>query len=303
MTTIASIDVALGARSTQLEQRLRSSERSVRRWGSTTGRTLQRTARIAGTAAAAANGVFAATAKASLKQADSIAKSARNADLATDAYQGLVQVFELTGAGGDNVEKAVAAMNVQIRNLRLGLSTAKDLFTDLEISPDDIANRSTLELMRERLSQIEDAGERSAIAQLVFGRAGKQAGTLLQESSEDVADSIEQLDRLVVEHTCNDVSVVAGVFLARRGREVVPGSVERAQRGEGRTGDHPKGAPTNAHLLCCRLSTYARYAFEATPRIWTFVNALTRHYKCVRPLGGCLDSDDVQFGVYQMGEV
>ena len=89
---------------------------------------------------------------------------------------------------------------------------------------------------------------------------------------------------LVVEHTCNDVSVVAGVFLARRGREVVPGSVERAQRGEGRTGDHPKGAPTNAHLLCCRLSTYARYAFEATPRIWTFVNALTRHYKCVRPL-------------------
>ena len=43
----------------------------------------------------------------------------------------------------------------------------------------------------------------------------------------------------------------------------------RRQRGEGRTGDHPKGAPTNAHLLCCRLSTYARYAFEATPRIWT----------------------------------
>ena len=90
---------------------------------------------------------------------------------------------------------------------------------------------------------------------------------------------------LVVEQTCNDVSVVAGVFLARRGREVVPGYVEWAQRGEGRTGDHPKGAPTNAHLLCCRLSTYARYAFEATPRIWTLVDALTRHYKSVRPLG------------------
>ena len=40
------------------------------------------------------------------------------------------------------------------------------------------------------------------------------------------------------------------------------GYVERPQRGEGRTGDHPKGAPTNAHLLCCRLSTYPRYAFE-----------------------------------------
>ena len=100
---------------------------------------------------------------------------------------------------------------------------------------------------------------------------------------------------LVVEHTCNDVSVVAGVFLARRGREVVPGYVERAQRGEGRTGDHPKGAPTKraecaAHLPCCRVSTYARYAFEATPRIWSalsarLVDALTRHYKCVRPLG------------------
>ena len=88
----------------------------------------------------------------------------------------------------------------------------------------------------------------------------------------------------MVEQTCNDVSVVAGVFLARRGREVVPGYVEWAQRGEGRTGDHPKGAPTNAHLLCCRLSTYARYAFEATPRIWTLVDALTRHYKSVRPL-------------------
>ena len=86
----------------------------------------------------------------------------------------------------------------------------------------------------------------------------------------------------MVEQTCNDVSVVAGVFLARRGREVVPGYVEWAQRGEGRTGDHPKGAPTNAHLLCCRLSTYARYAFEATPRIAArLVDALTRHYKSV----------------------
>ena len=93
----------------------------------------------------------------------------------------------------------------------------------------------------------------------------------------------------MVEHTCNDVSVVAGVFLARRGREVVPGYVEWAQRGEGRTGDHPKGAPTNAHLLCCRLSTYARYAFEATPRIWTLVDALTRHCKCVRPLAWEMD--------------
>ena len=60
---------------------------------------------------------------------------------------------------------------------------------------------------------------------------------------------------LVVEHTCNDVYVVAGVFLARRGREVVPGYVERAQRGEGRTGVHPQGAPTSAHPRCWRLST------------------------------------------------
>ena len=93
--------------------------------------------------------------------------------------------------------------------------------------------------------------------------------------------------------------MVAGVFLARRGREVVPGYVEWAQRGEGRTGDHPKGAPTNAHLLCCRLSTYARYAFEATPRIWTFVNALTRHFKGVRPLDSLSGADvytQVAFG-------
>ena len=70
---------------------------------------------------------------------------------------------------------------------------------------------------------------------------------------------------LVVEHTCNDVSVVAGVFLARRGREVVPGYVEWAQRGEGRTGGHPKGAPTNAHPRCWHLLTYARYAFKVPP--------------------------------------
>jgi hypothetical protein len=66
---------------------------------------------------------------------------------------------------------------------------------------------------------------------------------------------------LVVEHTCNDVSVVAGVLLApslatdSRGCEVVPGYVERPQHREGRTGDHPKGAPTNAHPRCWRLST------------------------------------------------
>ena len=39
--------------------------------------------------------------------------------------------------------------------------------------------------------------------------------------------------------------------------------VERAQRGEGRTGGHPQGAPTSAHPRCWRLSTEPRYAFEA----------------------------------------
>ena len=132
-------------------------------------------------------------------------------------------------------------------------------------------------------------GATRAAAGLYAGKARNRSGSALGgRGSRRIAAACRCLG-LVVEHTCNDVSVVAGVFLARRGREVVPGYVERAQRGEGRTGDHPKGAPTNAHLLCCRLSTYARYAFEATPRIWSalsarLVDALTRHYKCVRPL-------------------
>ena len=67
---------------------------------------------------------------------------------------------------------------------------------------------------------------------------------------------------LVVEHTCNDASVVAGVFLARRGREVVPG-VRRAaatRRGahrrppEGRAHKRPPAllSPLDVSPICLR---------------------------------------------------
>ena len=53
---------------------------------------------------------------------------------------------------------------------------------------------------------------------------------------------------------------------------------KRPQRRAGRSGGHPKGAPTSVHLLCCRLLTYAGYVREPTPRIWTLVDALTTHF-------------------------
>ena len=47
----------------------------------------------------------------------------------------------------------------------------------------------------------------------------------------------------------------------------------------GRACCHPKGASTNAYLLCCRLLTYVQYVGETTPRICTLVNALILNHQ------------------------
>ena len=48
---------------------------------------------------------------------------------------------------------------------------------------------------------------------------------------------------------------------------------------------HPEGASTSAHLLCCRLLTYAQYVGEPAPRIRALVNALMRNYQVEGALG------------------
>jgi hypothetical protein len=143
-------------------------------------------------AGAAALGPLAATVRVFTKAGDELEKMSRRTGLSVEALSELGFAAEQSGADLETLEKGVRTMQRAVNDLGRGLSTQTDAFGDLGLTMADLEGLSPEEqfkLIAERLSQVEDASKRAAIAQQIFGRAG----TRLLPLMEDGARGIEAL--------------------------------------------------------------------------------------------------------------
>ena len=196
MATIRGLSAVLSADNRRLRSDLRKARYEWRRYSQQVSQDMKRLTRAVGVASAAATAAVGALGRSALQTADQIAKSARNAGLAVEGFQELSHAFELAGSSADSLVKGNQSLQRAIYDYGRELSTQVDAFESLGIQYEQIARLAPVEqflLVRQRLSEIEDLTKRSALAQVLLGRAGKQLGTVLSQNNEEFLKAGQRL--------------------------------------------------------------------------------------------------------------
>ena len=134
-----------------------------------------------------------------LQLGDEIAKGARNARVSTTSYQRLQAVFTETGIGADKVVKAIAASTKAVFEAGRGSTTYVEALRAIGLGYSDLAGLSPEEQflrITEGLRNVTDESTKSAAAQLILGRTGREMGTLLDigaEGARNIADEYERI--------------------------------------------------------------------------------------------------------------
>jgi len=169
-------------------------------------------------AGAAALGPLAATVRVFTKAGDELEKMSRRTGLSVEALSELGFAAEQSGADLATLEKGVRTMQRAVNDLGRGLSTQTDAFGDLGLTMADLEGLSPEEqfkLIAERLSQVEDASKRAAIAQQIFGRAGTRLLPLMEAGARGIAALQEEARRLgltISTETAKDAARLTDAF-------------------------------------------------------------------------------------------
>jgi len=169
-------------------------------------------------AGAAALGPLAATVRVFTRAGDELEKMSRRTGLSVEALSELGFAAEQSGADLATLEKGVRTMQRAVNDLGRGLSTQTDAFGDLGLTMADLEGLSPEEqfkLIAERLSQVEDASKRAAIAQQIFGRAGTRLLPLMEAGARGIEALQEEARRLgltISTETAKDAARLTDAF-------------------------------------------------------------------------------------------
>ena len=199
-----------------LEQSLRAVGRRLQRFGSNIARV---GTRIAGLGAAI-TAPFALATRTFGKVGDDLDKLSRRVGISVEALSELGFAAQQSGTDMGTLERGIRSMQRNITDLGRGLSTQKDAFGALGLTFQDLADLSPEEQFTRiaaGLAKIENATERSARAQVIFGRAGSQLLPLLQDGAAGVA-ALRQEARDLGLTISTDTAKNAAEFIDAMGR-------------------------------------------------------------------------------------
>ena len=128
-----------------------------------------------------------ASVKAYANMGDEVHKMSLRTGFATETLSRLKYAAAIGGASLADVEKAAKRMSTTILDAKDGLAETVRQLDRLGLAVEDFEGLSPEEqfmMLAEALSNVEDASERAAIAQKVFGRAGTALLPMLAEGTE-----------------------------------------------------------------------------------------------------------------------
>lgn len=120
---------------------------------------------------------LALSVKSFVSQGDALDKMSQRTGIAVKALSEMAYVADLSGANLQAYEKAVMAMSKAIRSAGQGLQTQMLALKDIGLEYKDLEGLSPDKqfiLISEALSRVTDEGQKAAISQELFSRAGKQ---------------------------------------------------------------------------------------------------------------------------------
>lgn len=168
-------------------------------------------------AAAAGFAPLAAGVNEFLTSGDKFDKIAARTGFAVEDLSRLGFAAGQTGTDVETLEKGLFGVQRFMLALRQGSKTAADSLKLLGLNATDLQNATQIDRLKmfaDGLAKIEDAGLRGALAQQMFGRAGRQLLPLLQGGSAGIEEYFKQADKLGITMSTDDATAAA--FLADR---------------------------------------------------------------------------------------
>lgn len=170
-------------------------------------------------------------------QGDAVHKMAARTGVSAEAISELGFAAEQSGASAAEVETAFKGLGQKIMQLEKGSTEAAFVFDKLGLSLADLQNMPAdkqMELIADRLTQVQNASERAAIATQIFGEGGQKLGPMfadgaagiqaLRAEARDLGRSIgpEQAEAAAamtdawnrVKSSCNAITLTIGGALA-----------------------------------------------------------------------------------------
>ncbi len=163
--------------------------------------------------------------KASLENADALAKQARGLGLTTAAFQNMALVAEEAGVASEELSSVLGIMQRNLSELQKGTAAQVEAFSALGLSLQDLQNLSPDEQFAKiaaGLNAIEDPARKTGLAMEIFGRSGRATINMIDgygEALQNAADfnatfglSLTQLESDGIERANDAMGRVSMVF-------------------------------------------------------------------------------------------
>lgn len=187
--------VEIGADPRQLQSALRDIQKGIGQLG----RNLQVAGGAMVAAGAAVVGSISGAAVQFAATGDAIAKMSARTGIAVDTLSAMSFAAEQSGADLATFEKGIRRMQSTINDAGMGLSSATDSLAALGVSLSDLdglAPDKQFEVLANALAGVEDASQRAALAQRIFGRAGTALLPLMSAGAGGFAALRAEAERL-----------------------------------------------------------------------------------------------------------
>lgn len=204
MGTVATLAVNVIARTGDFNKGLDKAGQKAKGFGKSVGGSTGGMSKMIPVAAAAAAGVAAlglAMSKVSqqMQRLDAVAKKARGLGISGQQLMGFQHAASLAGVESSAFTSAFQKMQKNIGDAVGGIGLAKDSLALVGFEIGELAKMDASEqflAIADKISKIENAAERAAVATAIFGRAGADLIPMFIQGSDAIREQIAELERL-----------------------------------------------------------------------------------------------------------
>lgn len=192
MFGLGSLVVHLAANTAAFSKDLGKAAHEADRRMKSIGDAAERAGKIMGAALLAAGGTMAVLVKQAINGADAMSKMSQGAGLATTAFSEIAYAARLSGVSTEQFSTSMARLNRNVSDTAAGTGEAREAFAalgiDVKAADGTLKNADTIMAeVADKFAAMEDGAGKSAIAVMMFGRAGAAMIPLLNQGSAGMA--------------------------------------------------------------------------------------------------------------------
>lgn len=130
-----------------------------------------------------------------IKAGDAIAKTSRQLGIDAEAYQEFSYAVALGGASESDFSASLQALNKQMEAAASGNSRAKQAFSALGVSMDEVKSMNVEEMfvrLSDALAEVDDTAAKTRTVMTLFGEGGTKVATAISGGSKALAEMREE---------------------------------------------------------------------------------------------------------------